>query len=164
MVFVSNEVGEHSITTRDLSVNENTIIQFEVLVRRKLFCLFLHVLPRSALVYLPSCSDCQVETLIDLTLLSLMWMYRDAFNTQIRAISASKSSTFLLKLLLCPCLYTCTDSIKVHVLCIGESPLAGKRMSKIKWGSKWPLHSLLKVRVQCFPRLTSGELQLHLWQ
>lgn len=31
MVFVSNEVGEHSITTRDLSVNENTIIQFEVL-------------------------------------------------------------------------------------------------------------------------------------
>lgn len=30
MVFVSNEVGEHSITTRDLSVNENTIIQFEV--------------------------------------------------------------------------------------------------------------------------------------
>lgn len=31
MVFVSNEVGEHSITTHDLSVNENTIIQFEVL-------------------------------------------------------------------------------------------------------------------------------------
>lgn len=31
MVFVSNEVGEHSITTRDLNVNENTIIQFEVL-------------------------------------------------------------------------------------------------------------------------------------
>lgn len=31
MVFVSNEVGEHSITTRDLDVNENTIIQFEVL-------------------------------------------------------------------------------------------------------------------------------------
>lgn len=31
MVFVSNEIGEHSITTRDLSVNENTIIQFEVL-------------------------------------------------------------------------------------------------------------------------------------
>lgn len=31
MVFVSNEVGEHSITTRDISVNENTIIQFEVL-------------------------------------------------------------------------------------------------------------------------------------
>ena len=30
MVFVSNEVGEHSITTRDLNVNENTIIQFEV--------------------------------------------------------------------------------------------------------------------------------------
>ncbi|KAJ7329566.1 hypothetical protein JRQ81_015740, partial [Phrynocephalus forsythii] len=30
MVFVSNEVGEHSITTRDLSVNENTIIQFEI--------------------------------------------------------------------------------------------------------------------------------------
>ncbi|KAB1276391.1 Reelin [Camelus dromedarius] len=29
MVFVSNEVGEHSITTRDLNVNENTIIQFE---------------------------------------------------------------------------------------------------------------------------------------
>ena len=31
MVFVSSEVGEHSITTRDLNVNENTIIQFEVL-------------------------------------------------------------------------------------------------------------------------------------
>jgi hypothetical protein len=31
MVFVSNEVGEHSISTHDLSVNENTIIQFEVL-------------------------------------------------------------------------------------------------------------------------------------
>lgn len=31
MVFVSNEVGEHSIITRDLNVNENTIIQFEVL-------------------------------------------------------------------------------------------------------------------------------------
>lgn len=31
MVFVSNEVGEHSITTCDLNVNENTIIQFEVL-------------------------------------------------------------------------------------------------------------------------------------
>nr|XP_034983281.1 reelin isoform X1 [Zootoca vivipara] len=30
MVFVSNEVGEHSITTRDLNVNENTIIQFEI--------------------------------------------------------------------------------------------------------------------------------------
>nr|XP_060484465.1 reelin [Panthera onca] len=30
MVFVSNEVGEHSITTRDLDVNENTIIQFEI--------------------------------------------------------------------------------------------------------------------------------------
>ncbi|OXB71770.1 UNVERIFIED_CONTAM: hypothetical protein H355_005659, partial [Colinus virginianus] len=30
MVFVSNEIGEHSITTRDLSVNENTIIQFEI--------------------------------------------------------------------------------------------------------------------------------------
>lgn len=41
MVFVSNEVGEHSITTRDLSVNENTIIQFEVLVLRKLFSILL---------------------------------------------------------------------------------------------------------------------------
>lgn len=30
MVFVSNEVGEHSITTRDLDVDESTIIQFEV--------------------------------------------------------------------------------------------------------------------------------------
>uniref|UniRef100_A0A670J7X4 Reelin n=1 Tax=Podarcis muralis TaxID=64176 RepID=A0A670J7X4_PODMU len=30
MVFVSNEVGEHSVTTRDLNVNENTIIQFEI--------------------------------------------------------------------------------------------------------------------------------------
>lgn len=61
MVFVSNEVGEHSITTRDLSVNENTIIQFEVLVFRKLFCLLLRVLLYSALVYLSSCSDCQIE-------------------------------------------------------------------------------------------------------
>ena len=34
MVFVSSEPGEHSITTRDIDVNENTIIQFEV--RRKL--------------------------------------------------------------------------------------------------------------------------------
>jgi len=41
MVFVSNEVGEHSITTRDLSVNENTIIQFEVLVLKKLLCILL---------------------------------------------------------------------------------------------------------------------------
>lgn len=30
MVFVSNEVGEHSITTRDLDVDESTIIQFEI--------------------------------------------------------------------------------------------------------------------------------------
>ncbi|XP_005995356.1 reelin isoform X2 [Latimeria chalumnae] len=30
MVFVSNEIGQHSITTRDLDVNENTIIQFEI--------------------------------------------------------------------------------------------------------------------------------------
>lgn len=30
MVFVSSELGEHSITTRDIDVNENTIIQFEV--------------------------------------------------------------------------------------------------------------------------------------
>lgn len=30
MVFVSSELGEHSITTRDIEVNENTIIQFEV--------------------------------------------------------------------------------------------------------------------------------------
>ncbi|PIO39300.1 hypothetical protein AB205_0206060, partial [Aquarana catesbeiana] len=30
MVFVSNEVGEHSITTRDLDVDESTIIQFEM--------------------------------------------------------------------------------------------------------------------------------------
>lgn len=30
MVFVSSELGEHSITTRDVDVNENTIIQFEV--------------------------------------------------------------------------------------------------------------------------------------
>ncbi|KAM4036706.1 reelin isoform 2-T2 [Anomaloglossus baeobatrachus] len=30
MVFVSNEVGEHSITTRDLDVDENTIVQFEI--------------------------------------------------------------------------------------------------------------------------------------
>ncbi|XP_051890268.1 reelin isoform X1 [Pristis pectinata] len=30
IVFVSNMVGEHSITTRDLDVNENTIVQFEI--------------------------------------------------------------------------------------------------------------------------------------
>lgn len=30
MVFVSSELGEHSITTRDIDVNENTIVQFEV--------------------------------------------------------------------------------------------------------------------------------------
>ncbi|MGH0173039.1 UNVERIFIED_CONTAM: hypothetical protein FKN15_001929 [Acipenser sinensis] len=29
MVFVSNEAGEHSITTRDMDVSENTVIQFE---------------------------------------------------------------------------------------------------------------------------------------
>lgn len=34
MVFVSSELGEHSITTRDIDVNENTIIQFEVLETR----------------------------------------------------------------------------------------------------------------------------------
>lgn len=58
MVFVSNEVGEHSITTRDLSVNENTIIQFEVLVLRKLFCLLLGEFCSfrfCSLVYLLSC-------------------------------------------------------------------------------------------------------------
>ncbi|XP_071271970.1 reelin-like [Salvelinus alpinus] len=30
MVFLSSELGEHSITTRDIDVNENTIIQFEI--------------------------------------------------------------------------------------------------------------------------------------
>uniref|UniRef100_H3DF31 Reelin n=1 Tax=Tetraodon nigroviridis TaxID=99883 RepID=H3DF31_TETNG len=30
MVFLSSELGEHSITTRDIEVNENTIIQFEI--------------------------------------------------------------------------------------------------------------------------------------
>uniref|UniRef100_A0A8B9J9J5 Reelin n=1 Tax=Astyanax mexicanus TaxID=7994 RepID=A0A8B9J9J5_ASTMX len=30
MVFVSSELGEHSITTRDIDVSENTIIQFEI--------------------------------------------------------------------------------------------------------------------------------------
>ncbi|XP_026788519.2 reelin isoform X1 [Pangasianodon hypophthalmus] len=30
MVFMSSELGEHSITTRDIDVNENTIIQFEI--------------------------------------------------------------------------------------------------------------------------------------
>uniref|UniRef100_A0A8C9VAA0 Reelin n=1 Tax=Scleropages formosus TaxID=113540 RepID=A0A8C9VAA0_SCLFO len=30
VVFVSSEPGEHSITTRDVDVNENTIIQFEI--------------------------------------------------------------------------------------------------------------------------------------
>ncbi|TRY95474.1 hypothetical protein DNTS_000445 [Danionella cerebrum] len=32
MVFLSNELGEHSITTRDIEVNENTIIQFQIAV------------------------------------------------------------------------------------------------------------------------------------
>lgn len=64
MVFVSNEVGEHSITTRDLSVNENTIIQFEVLVLRKFFCLLIGKFcsfRACSLVYSPSCYDCQVD-------------------------------------------------------------------------------------------------------
>ncbi|XP_057204020.1 reelin isoform X1 [Triplophysa rosa] len=30
MVFMSSELGEHSITTRDIDVNENTVIQFEI--------------------------------------------------------------------------------------------------------------------------------------
>ncbi len=30
MVFMSGELGEHSITTRDIDVNENTVVQFEV--------------------------------------------------------------------------------------------------------------------------------------
>ncbi len=30
MVFTSSELGEHSITTRDIDVNENTVVQFEV--------------------------------------------------------------------------------------------------------------------------------------
>ncbi|MCI4379303.1 hypothetical protein PGIGA_G00226440 [Pangasianodon gigas] len=30
MVFMSSELGEHSITTRDIDVSENTIIQFEI--------------------------------------------------------------------------------------------------------------------------------------
>ncbi|XP_023681705.2 reelin isoform X1 [Paramormyrops kingsleyae] len=30
MVFVSSDLGEHSITTRDVDVNENTIVQFEI--------------------------------------------------------------------------------------------------------------------------------------
>lgn len=30
MVFMSSELGEHSITTRDTDVNENTVVQFEV--------------------------------------------------------------------------------------------------------------------------------------
>lgn len=30
MVFMSSELGEHSITTRDIDVNENTVVQFEV--------------------------------------------------------------------------------------------------------------------------------------
>ncbi|KAG5845891.1 hypothetical protein ANANG_G00143990 [Anguilla anguilla] len=30
MVFISSELGEHSITTKDIDVNENTIIQFEI--------------------------------------------------------------------------------------------------------------------------------------
>ncbi|XDV29817.1 hypothetical protein PO909_032854, partial [Leuciscus waleckii] len=30
MVFMSSDLGEHSITTRDIDVNENTIVQFEI--------------------------------------------------------------------------------------------------------------------------------------
>ncbi|XP_058607158.1 reelin isoform X3 [Onychostoma macrolepis] len=30
MVFMSSDLGEHSITTRDIDVNENTVIQFEI--------------------------------------------------------------------------------------------------------------------------------------
>lgn len=44
MVFVSSELGEHSITTRDIDVNENTIIQFEVHKRSLDEFLFLYFL------------------------------------------------------------------------------------------------------------------------
>lgn len=30
LVFMSSELGEHSITTRNIDMNENTIIHFEV--------------------------------------------------------------------------------------------------------------------------------------
>lgn len=30
LVFMSSELGEHSITTRNIDVNENTVLQFEV--------------------------------------------------------------------------------------------------------------------------------------
>jgi len=96
MVFVSNEVGEHSITTRDLSVNENTIIQFEVLVFRKLlglslrqFCSFRSC----SLVYSPSCYDrreaCLISHVIALIIVSLTWVYHETFNTQRREVSAT---------------------------------------------------------------------------
>lgn len=43
MVFVSSELGEHSITTRDIDVNENTIVQFEVGRLDLLGALLLHI-------------------------------------------------------------------------------------------------------------------------
>lgn len=43
MVFVSSELGEHSITTRDIDVNENTIVQFEVRGPDALQTLLLHI-------------------------------------------------------------------------------------------------------------------------
>ena len=45
MVFISTELGEHSITTRDIDVNENTIIQFEV---QRLFFITNHQITHSA--------------------------------------------------------------------------------------------------------------------
>lgn len=40
MVFVSSERGEHSLTTRDIEVNENTIVQFQVWKPRPLMTYF----------------------------------------------------------------------------------------------------------------------------
>lgn len=35
LVFMSSELGEHSITTRNIDVNENTVLQFEVYSQNK---------------------------------------------------------------------------------------------------------------------------------
>lgn len=95
MVFVSNEVGEHSITTRDLSVNENTVIQFEVLILRKLLGILLRAFCSlrfcssaclSGTLWLPGREAFLISPVIILILLSLLWVYPEAFITQIRKI------------------------------------------------------------------------------
>lgn len=50
MVFVSSELGEHSITTRDIDVNENTIVQFEVLGLDALQTMQIHIMKNTQLI------------------------------------------------------------------------------------------------------------------